>query len=272
MRAAGGGSGRVEQTQLAPTALVTGGSRGIGRGICRALAQRGFALAVNYQRDRAAAEATCAEALAQGAPAATPLAADLADLDSGGQLLQAVLDQFGRLDLLVNNAGIAPSVRRDLLETTPASWDQVLAVNLRGPFFLAQKAAAAMIQLRRQDPTATPRIVFITSVSSTLASVNRGEYCVSKAGLSMVAKLFALRLAGQGVDVYEVRPGLIETDMTQPVHEAYEARIQSGLVPAGRWGTPDDVGQAVATLATGHIPYASGAILTIDGGLHLERL
>jgi NAD(P)-dependent dehydrogenase (short-subunit alcohol dehydrogenase family) len=253
-------------------AVVTGGSRGIGRGIVAELAAAGHSVAVNYRSDRAAAEEACREALARGAPEALPIAADVAELDQGRNLLGRVLARFGRIDVWVNNAGVAPSQRLDLLETTPESWDRVLGTNLRGPFFLTQAVAVELGRMRREGVVDAPQIVFITSVSSTFASVSRGEYCVSKAGLSMVVQLFAARLAEEGVRVFEVRPGIIETDMTDSVHELYERRIQEGLVPIRRWGQPSDVGRAVAALVSGGFPYSTGDVVHVDGGLHLRRL
>jgi 3-oxoacyl-[acyl-carrier protein] reductase len=253
-------------------AVVTGGGRGIGRGIVAELAGRGLSIAVNYRADASSAEEACREAVSRGAPRAVAIRADVADLGQGAELLAAVLAEFGRIDVWVNNAGVAPEARRDLLEMAPASWDRVLGVNLRGPFFLTQSVANAMIGLVRDRLIVDPVIVFITSVSSLFASTNRGEYCVSKAGLSMVAQLFASRLADDGINVFEVRPGIIATDMTGPVKEAYDARIAGGLTPIRRWGTPEDVGRTVASLATGGLPFATGEILHVDGGLNMRRL
>ncbi|MGE3820497.1 MAG: 3-ketoacyl-ACP reductase [Isosphaeraceae bacterium] len=253
-------------------AVVTGGGRGIGRGIVAALAQRGMAIVVNYRSDESAAVGTCREAEALGAPRTIAIPADVSDLAEGRRLLDATLEAFGRVDLWVNNAGVAPSRRLDLLETTPESWDRVLGTNLRGPFFLTQSVALAMIRQSRDDDESPPQIVFVTSVSSTFASVNRGEYCVSKAGLSMVARLFAVRLAELGIHVHEVRPGVIATDMTGPVKEMYDRRIAEGLSPIRRWGTPEDVGRAVAAIASGSLPFSTGEVIHVDGGLHLDRL
>jgi NAD(P)-dependent dehydrogenase (short-subunit alcohol dehydrogenase family) len=251
-------------------AVVTGGGRGIGRGISLALGELGFSLVVNYRSDQDAAQKTCSEALARGSAAAFACRADVAEIDEGQELVQETMRRYGRVDLWVNNAGVAPEQRLDLLETTPASWDRVVSANLRGPFFLTQKVARTMIDLRSAGTVPEPQIVFITSISSTFASVSRAEYCVAKAGLSMVARLFAARLAGQGIRVHEIRPGLIQTDMTRPVHDQYDARIAAGFVPLGRWGTPEDVGRAVAAIATGAFSYATGTILDIDGGLNLR--
>jgi NAD(P)-dependent dehydrogenase (short-subunit alcohol dehydrogenase family) len=256
----------------ARVAVVTGGGRGIGRGITVSLAELGFALIVNYRSDADAAEGACRDAESRGSPRAIALRADVADLEQGGQLLEETLRLCGRVDLWVNNAGVAPQERLDLLETTPESWDRVVATNLRGPFFLTQRVARAMIDLAASGTVREPQIVFITSISSTFASMSRAEYCIAKAGLSMTAALFAARLATGGVRVFEIRPGLIETDMTQAVRQAYDARIAAGLVPLARWGTPADVGRAVAAIASGAFPYSTGAILDIDGGLHLRVL
>ncbi len=253
-------------------AVVTGGGRGIGRGIALELAGLGATVVVNYRSDERAADETCRQAIQRGAAAAVAIRADVADLDEGRRLVAESLAVAGRIDLWVNNAGVAPETRLDLLETTQASWDRVLAINLRGPFFLTQTVARTMIEQQAAGIAKAPQIIFITSVSSRYASVNRGEYCVSKAGLSMVAQLFAARLAGQGIRVHEVRPGLIETDMTRPARAAYEHRIREGLVPLARWGTPEDVGRAVAAIASNSLVYSTGSVIDVDGGLGLRIL
>lgn len=255
-----------------PVAVVTGGGRGIGRGIVGELAAIGMTVVINYRSDAAAADESRAEALGRGSPRVLTIAADVSDPVEGRRLLGSVLDAFGRVDLWVNNAGVAPESRLDLLDASPESWDRVLGTNLRGPFFLSQAVARAMIDLRAAGVVDDPQIHFITSVSAELASVQRGDYCVSKAGLSMAAKLFAARLADEGVRVFEIRPGIIATDMTGPVREHYDRRIAEGLVPIRRWGTPADVGKIVAALASGAFPFATGAVLNVDGGLHLPRL
>jgi NAD(P)-dependent dehydrogenase (short-subunit alcohol dehydrogenase family) len=252
--------------------VVTGGSRGIGRGIVAELASLGLSVVVNYRSDEAAASEACREAEARGAPRAVAVGADVADLEQGRRLIETTLADFGRIDLWVNNAGIAPEARLELLDLTPTSWDRVLGTNLRGPFFLTQGVARAMVSLIEARVVESPQIHFITSISSTFASVNRGEYCVAKAGLSMVAQLFAVRLADHGINVYEIRPGIIATDMTGPVKEAYDRRIAEGLSPIRRWGTPTDVGRAVAALASGALPYSTGEVIHVDGGLNLRRL
>lgn len=253
-------------------AVVTGGGRGIGRGIVGELAALGIAVVVNYRGDAHAADDACRDAERRGSPQTLAIRADVSDLDQGRQLIDETLAAFGRIDIWVNNAGVAPDPRRDLLETTPESFDRVVGVNLRGPFFLTQAVARTMVDLSGRGIVAEPQIIFVTSVSSTFASVNRGEYCVSKAGLSMVAKLFAVRLAEEGIRVYEVRPGVIATDMTGPVRAVYDRRIADGLSPIRRWGTPADVGKAVAALAAGALPFSTGEVIHVDGGLNLNRL
>jgi NAD(P)-dependent dehydrogenase (short-subunit alcohol dehydrogenase family) len=255
-------------------AVVTGGSRGIGRGIVGELAALGMAVVVNYRSDVGAAEEARKEAEGRGAPRTLAIRADVADLGQGRRLLDETIEAFGQVDVWVNNAGVAPERRLDLLETTPESWDRVLGTDLRGPFFLTQAVAKAMIGLAEAEAGAVegPQITFITSISSVAASVNRGEYCVAKAGLSMVAQLFAARLAEHGIRVYEVRPGIIATDMTAGVKETYDRRIADGLCPIRRWGTPADVGRAVAALAAGALPYSTGEVVYVDGGMHLRRL
>ncbi|WP_165230875.1 3-ketoacyl-ACP reductase [Aquisphaera insulae] len=253
-------------------AVVTGGGRGIGRGIVEELAAARFSLVVNYRDDLESAAACCRQAESLGSPTAIPIRADVSDLVQGRRLIDETIGQLGRIDLWVNNAGVAPRVRRDLLEVTPESWDHVVGTNLRGPFFLTQSVSGALIRLQEQGLVREPQIVFITSISSTHASINRAEYCVAKAGLSMVAQLFAVALAPRGIRVYEVRPGIIDTDMTRAVHEQYSERIAAGLSPIRRWGTPRDVGRAVAAIASDSLPFSTGEVIHVDGGLHLRTL
>ena len=250
-----------------PVALVTGGSRGIGRGICQELARAGHVLAINFQGNEAAARETAAlvgpeHLLCQG---------DVSQAADRQRMVQTVLARWGRLDVLVNNAGITSVGRRDILEATEESWDKVLGVNLKGAFFLAQLAAREMIKLQDSPPPHfQPAIVNLSSVSAYALSTNRGDYCVSKAGLSMVTQLFAFRLAAHNIRVYEVRPGIIDTDMTAGGKEKYTKMIAEGLTPIRRWGTPEDVGRAVAALVTGALPFTTGDVINIDGGFHLR--
>ncbi len=251
-----------------PVALVTGGSRGIGRGICVALAQAGFAIAVNYQGNEEAARAT-QESLAPSVDS-LKCQGDVSVANDRARIVDGTLARWGRIDVLVNNAGITSPGREDLLEATEESWDRVLAVNLKGPYFLTQRVAQEMVRLRGSIADFAPTIVNISSVSAYSLSVNRGDYCVSKAGMSIVTQLFALRLADQGIRVYEVRPGVIESDMTAGAREQYTRLLADGLAPIRRWGTPDDVGKTVAALATGALPYSTGDVINVDGGFHLR--
>lgn len=259
-------------------ALVTGGGRGIGRGIVLALAGAAYDLVVNYAGNEAAARDTVAAAVRAGEAAGQPIRAKLcqanvADESDRERLLRFTRDQFGRLDLLVNNAGVAPAVRADLLETSPESFDRLLGINLRGPFFLTQSAARWMLEQQADPPPDyLPQIVNISSVSAYTASLNRGEYCIAKAGLAMMTKLYAARLGEAGIRVYEVRPGVIETDMTAGVHERYDRLIQEGLTPIRRWGQAADVGRAVAAIAQGALPFSTGEVINVDGGFHLRVL
>ncbi|MGA9362786.1 MAG: 3-ketoacyl-ACP reductase, partial [Bacteroidota bacterium] len=198
--------------------------------------------------------------------------ADISQRTARKRLIEFTRRKFKRLDILVNNAGIGPRVRRDLLEATEDSFDEVLSTNLKGPYFLTQLAARWMSLLHAQDPQYAPKIIIISSISAVTASVNRGEYCISKAGLSMMAKLYALRLADLGINVYEIRPGIVESDMVRPVKEKYDEMIKDGISPIRRWGQPEDVGKAVAAIAQDLLPFSTGEVIYVDGGLHIERL
>jgi len=252
-------------------ALITGGGRGIGRGIGLALAQAGWQVAFSYRGNVEAAQATLAEIQAAGA---TGLAvqADVSKTVDRARLVARVLEEFGGIDLLVNNAGMAPRQRNDLLEMSEASFDEVMGTNLKGPFFLTQQVARIMVEQQKGDPLDMPVIINIGSISSDTSSSNRGEYCISKAGVGMMTLLFADRLASSGIRVYEVRPGIIETDMTAGVKDKYDQRIAAGLLPINRWGRPDDVARAVVALASGILPYSTGEIINVDGGFHIRRL
>ena len=253
------------------SALVTGGTRGIGLGIARALAREGWDLALGGIRSESDVESVVHELRQHGA-AVHYLQADLAQPGDRARLLDAVRQRLGAVNALVNNAGRAPRVRTDLLEAAEESFEELLRANLQGPYFLTQAIAREQIERRRNDPSFVASIVFITSVSAEFASPNRGEYCVSKAGLAMTARLFAARLAEHAIPVYDVRPGVIATDMTAGVRESYDRRIADGLVPERRWGQPDDVGRVVAALVRGDLPYSTGTVINVDGGLSIPRL
>jgi 3-oxoacyl-[acyl-carrier protein] reductase len=252
-------------------ALVTGGTRGIGYGIAASLAGHGYDLLLSGRRSAAEVAEALAGLRATGV-AVHYLPADVARREERARLVEWVDDRAGAVNLLVNNAGVAPTERRDILAATEESFDRVLGTNLKGPYFLTQALAARMVAARRADPGFTASIVFVTSVSATVASVNRGEYCLSKAALSMAVQLWAVRLAEHGIGVFEVRPGVIRTDMTAGVADRYDRLIAEGLIPQGRWGWPEDVGRAVAAIARGDLAYSTGQVIMIDGGMTLGRL
>jgi len=254
-----------------PVALVTGGSRGIGLGVAKALAREGWDLAVCGKRSREEAAAGLAEISALGARVLY-VRADIGEDAAPRVILDAVLAEYGGLHLLVNNAGMAPRERKDIMEASRESWDELMRVNLRGPYFLTQACARHMAERKGRDPAERAAIVFITSISATVVSINRGEYCVTKAGLSMAASLWAVRLAEWEIPVYELRPGIMRTDMTAGVKEKYDRMIKEGLTLQRRWGTPEDVGKMVAVLARGDLPYSTGAVIMLDGGLTVPRM
>ena len=287
-------------------ALITGASRGIGRGVALELAKLGYDLVVNFATNAAAARHTASACLAVAKIAGRKIRPEICQADISvaadrQRLIDFARENFGRLDLLVNNAGVAPSVRADLLEATEESFDRLVAINAKGPFFLTQLAARWMIEQiaqgssvrenaadplpARQDSTDAgsvltrasrghfrPKIVTISSISAYTASTNRADYCVSKAALSMLTPLYAARLADYGIHVYEIRPGIIATDMTGPVKDKYDQLIAEGLTPIQRWGTPEDVGRAVTALAQDLLPFSTGEVINVDGGFHLRRL
>jgi NAD(P)-dependent dehydrogenase (short-subunit alcohol dehydrogenase family) len=258
------------------TALITGAGQGIGRGIVLELAREGFDIAGvdivwEPENDKTGLFEVKARAEESGA-VFLPMRGDIADIEGHGRILKEVLARFEKIDVLVNNAGVAPVVRADILETTVESFDRVFGINARGSFFFTQKVARQMIVQAQRNPAAKPAIVFITSISASVSSPSRAEYCISKAALSQAARLFADRLAEQGINVYEIRPGIIQTEMTSPVKEKYDRLIAEGLVPQKRWGYPEDVGKAVAALAKGYFPYSTGLILEVSGGMNIRRL
>lgn len=242
-----------------PVALVTGASRGIGRGIAIDLARTHTVIAT-YRGRKDAADSLQAET------GAIPFQCDIASGDDRDALMAFTIEKCGRLDLLVNNAGMAPRQRRDILEATEESFDELIATNLKGPHFLTQAAA------RWMEKQGSGRIVFITSISAYTASVNRGEYCISKAGLSMSVALYAQRLAAHGISVFEVRPGIIRTDMIAAVEKTYDEKIAGGLLPQRRMGEASDIAKAVRAIADGLLDYSTGQILNLDGGFHLRSL
>ena len=252
-------------------ALITGGTRGIGLGIAHTLAEKGWSLALNGVRARQDVVETLNQfdqydskvIYAQG---------NIGEPQHRERIVAECLSEFGRIHALINNAGVAPSTRADLLETSAASYDRVMDINLKGPFFLSQAVANHMIGVKKQHPSEFFTIINISSISATIASVNRGEYCISKAGMSMMSKLFSARLGEYSIPVYEVRPGLILTDMTGPVKSKYDQLIEDGLTIQKRWGLPEDVGKAVGSLVDQDLPYSTGQVLMVDGGLTIERL
>lgn len=254
-----------------PVAVVTGASRGIGRAIAVRLGSEGYAVGVNYHSNRAAADEVVAEIEAKGGRAAA-IQADVGASGDRTRLVEETLAHFGRLDLLVNNAGITSVGRKDLLEATEESWDHVFATNLKGPFFLAQLAARRMIGFIKSGAISRGTIVNVSSISAYAVSTNRADYCMAKAAMQMMTWLLADRLAEQKILVYEVCPGVIASDMTAPVKEKYDRLIAEGLSPIRRWGQPDDVASAVAMLASGQLAFTTGERINIDGGFHIRRL
>ena len=255
-----------------PVAVITGASRGIGRAIAVSLASEGFDIAAIARTIDSEGMEILAEEVAEKKSEFFPIGLDIACTTCQTEVVTNILDRYGRIDLLVNNAGVAPLKRNDLLEMTEESYERVMNINLKGPVFFAQKIAKEMIWLKQQLSDYRPVIVFISSISATRSSINRAEYCFSKAGLSMAAAVFADRLAGEDIRVYEVRPGIIKTDMTAKVKDTYDKLIAGGMVPQKRWGFPGDVGKAVASLARGDWDFSTGSIFDISGGLNIPRL
>ncbi len=256
--------------------LVTGSSRGLGRGVAQSLARLGVSVAIHYSSNRTSAEEThslCREAAVSPEQKFALVGGNLGTAEGRQAIFDGTLAGLGRLDALVNNAGIAPRERADITEATEEIFDEVVAVNLKGPYFLSQLAA----QYWLKNPSAcllpdSYKLIFVSSLSATVPSLNRGEYCISKAGLAMVTQLWANRLADQGVQVLELRPGIMATDMTAGVKGKYDELIEGGPVPQKRWGTPEDLGKAVSSIIAGHFPFSTGDVLNIDGGFHLRKL
>ncbi|AMY07279.1 3-oxoacyl-[acyl-carrier-protein] reductase FabG [Luteitalea pratensis] len=259
-----------------PVVLVTGASRGLGRGIAVEAAAEGFSVVINYASNAAAADETvalCQQAARTLDQRFLPVKGDVSNRVDRDAVLGQTLDALGRIDALVNNAGIAPRVRADLTETSEASFEELLRINLQGPFFLTQAVANHWLRAPYAPAIASGfKIVFVTSISADTASISRGEYCISKAGLAMASQLWAVRLAEHGVQVLELRPGIMATDMTSGVKGKYDALLAEGLVPQRRWGTAEDVGRAVRAVLAGHFPFTTGEVIHLDGGFHIRRL
>jgi 3-oxoacyl-[acyl-carrier protein] reductase len=259
-----------------PVILVTGAGRGLGRGVALQLAAEGCSVAVNYVGNRAAAEETsalCRDASKSKAQRFAPIQADIGLKPDRTRLVDDTLAEFGRIDALVNNAGIAPRVRADIAEATEESFEELIRVNLQGPYFLTQEVVRRW--LRDRPAAALPsgfKVIFITSISADTASVDRGDYCIAKAGLAMAAQLWAARLAPENIQVVEIRPGIMATDMTAGVKGKYDRLLAGGLVPQNRWGTGEDVGLAVRAIVAGQFPFSTGSVISVDGGLHIRRL
>ncbi|HHW09916.1 MAG TPA: 3-ketoacyl-ACP reductase [Firmicutes bacterium] len=255
------------------TALVTGAGRGIGRAIALTLADAGFNVVINYARNKEAAQAVLSEIEQKGGRGLL-VQGDIKQAEDRARLVGEAMQAFGRIDVLVNNAGVAPRERKDILEATEDIFDEVLATNIKGPYFLTQLVAREMIKIVESKAIEDyrPVIVNITSISASTVSTSRGEYCISKAGAAMITKLYAVRLAPYGIGVYEIRPGIIATDMTAAVKEKYDALFAQGITPIARWGLPEDVAKAVKAIVTGAFPYSTGEVIHVDGGFHLRVL
>lgn len=252
-------------------ALITGGTRGIGLGIAQNLAIKGYSLALNGVRNENEVKPIIRDLEEKGVEVIY-CQGNIGHSNDRISIINSIKEKLGQLNVLVNNAGIAPRERKDVLETSESSYDEVMGINLRGPYFLTQAIANWFVEQKEENPEFRSSIINVSSVSASVASVNRGEYCISKAGLSMMTQLFAVRLGEYDIPVFEVRPGLIQTDMTSGVKEKYDKLLDEGLCVISRWGTPNDVGKAVASLAEGDIPYSTGQVLMIDGGMTIQRL
>jgi 3-oxoacyl-[acyl-carrier protein] reductase len=253
------------------TALITGGSRGIGLGIAKELAKSGFNLVINGVRKAESIGYVLDELKAFGTDVIY-VEGDVSKRADRETIFKAALEKFGQLHVLVNNAGIAPRERKDILDASEDIYDEVLAINLKGPYFLTQLFARHMVELKKEDKELWCCIINVSSVSATVASVNRGEYCISKAGIGMATKLWAARLGEYNIPVYEIRPGVIQTDMTSGVVEKYNRLFEEGISLQRRWGLPEDVGKVAAAMATGMMPYSTGQVVMVDGGMTVQRL
>lgn len=255
----------------AKVAVVTGSSKGIGKGIASELAKNGYAVVMNSRQPRTEVREAVAEVGGYGNPVLY-IQGDISRAQDRQMIVERIMDEFGRIDLLVNNAGVGPKVRGDLLAVTEESMDFVFGINIYGTFFLTQLVAKEMIKTKQKYQGLSPVIINISSMSAYTSSTSRGEYCISKAGVSMMTKLFADRLAGENILVYEIRPGIIDTDMTANVHTKYSALIDNGITPIRRWGKPEDIARAVMVLGSGGLAYSTGEVINVDGGYHIQRL
>ena len=259
-----------------PVIIITGSSRGLGRGIAVQLASQGYSIVINYAGNQAAAKETvkfCERKKQKNNQVFIPIKADIGDKAAREKLILATLDRFGRIDALVNNAGIAPSERADITKASEESFEKLIKINLQGPYFLTQRVVNHWLKKKYQSLLANGfKIIFISSISAYTASVNRGDYCLSKAGIAMAAKLWATRLASKGIQVFELRPGIMKTDMTAGVSAKYDKLITNGLVPQKRWGNGEDLGLAVKSLLLGNFPFSTGEVINVDGGFHLQTL
>ncbi len=253
------------------TALITGGSRGIGYGIAKCLAKDGFDLAINGMRDESNVTKALEELRSYGVKVIY-CQGNIGNTTSRKSMIEKIKNEYGQLNVLINNAGVAPKERNDILEATEDSFDYVIGTNLKGTYFLTQLAANWMVTQQKESTDFSGCIISVSSISATVASVNRGDYCISKSGLSMVTQLFAARLGEYKIPVYEIRPGVIATDMTSGVTEKYDKLISEGLTIQDRWGESEDVGKAAAALARGDFPYSTGQVIMVDGGLTISRL
>ena len=253
------------------TALVTGGSRGIGLGVARELAKAGFNIAINGVRPGKSVQPVL-EGLQEFGVKVIYAQGNVAKKEDREKIFQNVTSEFGQLNVLVNNAGIAPRERKDILEASEDIYDEVMEINLKGPYFLTRLFASHMVEQKKQNPDFQCCIINVSSISATVASINRGEYCISKAGIAMATKLWAARLGEFDIPVYEIQPGIIKTDMTSAVTEKYDKLFAEGLSIQKRWGIPEDVGKVAASMATGMMPYSTGQVVVVDGGMTVQRL
>jgi 3-oxoacyl-[acyl-carrier protein] reductase len=254
-----------------PVALITGGSRGIGLGIAKELAKAGFNLAINGMRAENEVSATLDNLKTLGADVLY-VRGNITNSHDHEAMVSRVIEKWGQINVLVNNAGIAPPKRMDILDATADIYDVVMDTNLKGPYFLTQLIARKMVEQKKLSPKIECCIINVSSISATVASVNRGEYCISKAGIAMATQLWAVRLAEYDINVYEIRPGIIKTDMTAGVQEKYDRMLEEGLCLQKRWGLPEDVGKVATAMATGYLPYSTGQVVMVDGGMTVARL